>query len=413
MPPIKILLSAGMIQEGKSGVAQYVIEIARYLSRRRDIELFVAGVAEDRFLFSSLTDAHWEEIPSFFTKSLRNFFWHQFAIPRICKKHAIDLVHIPSYRRILYSCSVPQVVSIHDCGAFRMRNKYDPLRTFFGTKIVPFLARKVEKIIAVSSTTAADVRDYMQINSANIVTIFNGINHDRFHPPRPEMVKLFLEKRKQQEAYFIYVARLEHPSKNHIRLIQAFESYKQKTGSRIQLLLAGESWQGAQTIRERIRQSPYQTDIRELGYVHDEELPFWYAGSLGLIFPSLIEGFGFSVIEAQACGTIVASSNQTSLTEVAGPATLLFDPFKEKEILQVMQTIEQLPLEIRQKMSQQSIHWASQFNWEKTVEQLIEVYKSILDPNQYPLKKSPNQKTIFREDPAILNTQDIRSSKRH
>ena len=386
-----------MVQEGKSGVAQYVIQLTRRLARKAEIDIIVAGVKADRSLFPFLADNQWENIPASCRNGLLSFLWHQFAIPRLCIKHNIQLLHIPSYRRMVYSTATPQVATIHDCAPFRMQNKYDRMRTFFGTRIVPILARRMHKIIAVSSTTAADVRNFMKVPSQNIITVFNGIDHDRFHCPRAEMLPLFLEKREQKAPYFIFVARLEHPGKNHVRLIEAFNRFKATTGSPAQLVLAGAPWNGIEVIQAAIATSPYTTDIRYLGFVHDEELPFWYAGSIGLLFPSLVEGFGFAVVEAQACGTLVASSNQTSLTEVAGPATLLFDPFKEDEMVTAMSEMATMCPARRQELLAQSLDWAAQFTWDKAADQCLAVYHALLYPDQHPLKISPNQK----EAPAI------------
>ena len=61
----------------------------------------------------------------------------------------------------------------------------------------------------------------------------------------------------------------------------------------------------------------------------DEELGVLYSGALALLFPSLQEGFGWPILEAQSCGCPVITSNRAPLTEVAGEAALLIDPENE------------------------------------------------------------------------------------
>jgi glycosyltransferase involved in cell wall biosynthesis len=63
--------------------------------------------------------------------------------------------------------------------------------------------------------------------------------------------------------------------------------------------------------------------VRELTAVTDSLLQALYSGAHALIFPSLCEGFGWPVLEAQACGCPVITADNTSLPEVAGEAALL------------------------------------------------------------------------------------------
>jgi glycosyltransferase involved in cell wall biosynthesis len=51
-----------------------------------------------------------------------------------------------------------------------------------------------------------------------------------------------------------------------------------------------------------------------------------YTGALALLFPSLEEGFGWPILEAQACGCPVITSARSPMKEVAGGAAILIDP---------------------------------------------------------------------------------------
>ena len=66
--------------------------------------------------------------------------------------------------------------------------------------------------------------------------------------------------------------------------------------------------------------------MRFTGWLDDDVLDGLYRAATCLVFPSLAEGFGLPVLDALVRGTPVATSNATSLPEVAGDAALYFDP---------------------------------------------------------------------------------------
>lgn len=72
------------------------------------------------------------------------------------------------------------------------------------------------------------------------------------------------------------------------------------------------------------------------GFVSNGELEALLQHCLGLVFPSLYEGFGMPVIEAMARGIPVACSSTTALGEVAGDAAMLFDPRNPQQISNAM-----------------------------------------------------------------------------
>jgi len=108
-------------------------------------------------------------------------------------------------------------------------------------------------------------------------------------------------------------------------------------------------------------------------YVSDKELKSIYQKASGLVFPSLSEGFGYPVVEGFASKIPVASSNQSSLPEVAGNAALLFDPYKENTILEALEALltnSNLRAELIQKGCQQ----AEKFRMPVYYKNILKVY---------------------------------------
>ena len=376
--PIKILLSAGMIQGGLSGVGRYVVELANRMRKFDTIKLHLAGFDSDRHLFPGFEDASWISIPESATSGVKNVLWHQFKLPGILKQQSFDLLHIPSYRRIVACSPIPQLVTIHDCAPFRLRDKYGALRGLFGRQLSPWLARRCEAVIAVSHFTKQDLIEFFKLPADQVEVIYNGLSHGTYRPQSAEALSAFRTSHELQQPYYIFVSRLEHPGKNHVRLIQAYEAFRENCERTIQLVLGGAPWHGAEVIQQRVADSPYAKDIILPGFMDEAELPLWYAASEALVFPSLIEGFGLPVVEALACGVRVVSSDRGSLPEVGGDAAIYFDPDSVPGITQAMQALNSETPEQAQDRIKKGLQHASSFDWDIAAKLTCQSYLNTL-----------------------------------
>lgn len=378
---MKVLLSAGMIQGGRSGVGRYVIALGEALAReQKTVDLHIAGLDADRGLFPWLAEDRWISIPAGMGGGAANLWWHQVSLNGVVRQHGIDLVHIPSYRRMMWTCAVPQVATIHDCAPFILREKYDFARGFFGRVVVPMIARRVQRVIAVSETTGKDVVKWMRVPEEKVTVVPNGIDHEMFRPPGNEAIRGFRKRKNLDEPFFLYVARLEHPAKNHVRLIGAFEKLMESGVFNGRLILPGAPWHGAEIIERAVAASKFRDRIRLEGFVDNADLPLWYAAAEALVFPSLMEGFGLPLLEAQACGTRIACADSTSLPEVAGPAGILFDGRDEDSIAAAMTSLATMDDAERAKREALGIEWAGRFTWSAHAAAATRIYRETLKP---------------------------------
>lgn len=376
---MKVLLSAGMIQGGRSGVGRYVIALGEALVREQpSVDLFIAGLDADRGLFPWVRRDRWVSIPAGMSGGAANLLWHQMSINRVVKKLNIDLVHIPSYRRMMIYCVVPQVATIHDCAPFILRGKYGITRGFFGRVVAPMIARRVQRVIAVSETTGRDVSRWMKVPGTKVMVVPNGIDHRMFHPQGPEEIREFRRRKNLQQPFFLYVARLEHPAKNHVRLIRAFEALAKSGAYSGQLILPGAPWHGSEVVEQAVAGSPFRDRIRLEGFVDNADLPLWYAAADALVFPSLMEGFGLPLLEAQACGTRIACADATSLPEVAGPAGILFDGLDEQSIAAAMTRLSSMDGEERRRRETEGMKWSARFTWSDHASGVARIYAETL-----------------------------------
>ena len=373
---MKVGLTATMIQGGRSGVAQYVFSLVRELIRAGQVDLNVFVLEDELPLLEFAKDGcHLIPVPRAAAPPVKNILWHQLSLPKLAADLKLDVLHVPSYRRLVRSAPCPTVGTIHDLAPFHVKGKYDIARMFYGRVVVKSLARAQKEIIAVSHCTARDIENFFGIPQSRLHVIHNGIDHDRFFSGDIDAARAWTaEKHAITAPYFLYVSRLEHPGKNHVRLIEAFVAFKNATGSHWQLALGGGDWHGCEAIKSSAAASPFANDIRFLGFVPDADLPNLYRAARGMVYPSLFEGFGLPPVEAMACGTPVISSTRGALEEVVADAALIVDPENIPDITRALTDLSTDAV-LAESLSSKGLANAARFHWSRTAAEVTEIYR--------------------------------------
>ncbi len=218
------------------------------------------------------------------------------------------------------------------------------------------------------------VEQFFGLGGDRVRVVWNGIDHERFQPGDPAAAAGQTAARwRLDRPYFLYVSRLEHPAKNHARLIEAFARFKAATGSDWLLALGGSDWHGAEAIHAAAAASPCRADIRFLGFVDDASLPDLYRAAACFVYPSLFEGFGFPPIEAMACGCPVISSARGSLREVVADAARLVDPESVPELAEALTALA-TGAPARDQLRVAGFRNARRFDWNRNAAETLEVY---------------------------------------
>jgi len=374
---MKIGLTTSVIQRGKTGVAQYIFALLRALLAHADRHEFHLFVLEEDWPLFTFAAGKMKLVPvaEKYRPAVKDIAWHQFELPGLAGKLGLDVLHIPSYRRMLWRAPCPLVATIHDLAPFHVRGKYDWKRMLYGRVIVRRLARRQDQIIAVSENTARDLGTFFQVPPERVNVVWNGIDHRRFQPGDAAAAKaLAAQKWQLDRPFFLYVSRLEHPGKNHVRLIEAFSRFKTQTKSDWILALGGSDWHGAEAIYAAAAASPHKADIRFLGFVGDDALPGLYRATEVFVYPSLFEGFGFPPVEAMACGCPVISSTKGSLREVVAGAALTVEPEDVADIAGALARMAGSAAE-RERWRAAGFVNARRFDWADNATRTLAVYE--------------------------------------
>jgi glycosyltransferase involved in cell wall biosynthesis len=170
--------------------------------------------------------------------------WHNTVLHHASA--AYDILHIPTARRIPLIKGTKVVATVHDLAAFSVEAKYDRARMFFNRNMIPRMIANADHVITVSEYSKQDIIRHTGYPEEQISVVHSGINKDLFQPVDVAEARDRLHVlHNLDKPFFVYVSRLEHPGKNHIRLIEAFERFKLENDSAHKLVLAGSDWQGA------------------------------------------------------------------------------------------------------------------------------------------------------------------------
>ena len=257
-------------------------------------------------------------------------WWEQIEIPRLCFKEDLDILLSPYNTGPLTSIGKTKSIAVvHDLIFMQPWSILPPSLSPFQTlgrvyrrSVVPTFAKRSDTIITVSHFTKNELMDKFKISENKIHVIPNSISEDWFIPPIP------LESRKP----YIFTVAGESPSKNVMRLLEAFSIALPKLGKNISLKIAGIKSNYQRNFQLKAIKLGIGDHVEFLGFVSDHELRQLYREAKGFVFASLFEGFGIPLLEAMASGTPIACSNTTSIPEVVGESAFFFNPISKEEI---------------------------------------------------------------------------------
>jgi glycosyltransferase involved in cell wall biosynthesis len=297
----------------------------------------------------------------------------QTLLPRLAARAGVDLVHslastAPTWGRFR------RVVTVHDLIYARFPEAHAGIRDRGMKVLVPWAARRSDRVIVDSQSTREDLVELLHVPSARIDVVPLGLGSVQRDVPLPE--RQVRERFELGERRIVLSLSAKRPHKNLLALIGAFAQLRAE--GRPLLVLPGYPTEYEAELRERARALDIEADVRFPAWVSAAELEGLWAITQAFVFPSLYEGFGLPVLEAMARGVPVACSNASSLPEVAGDAALLFDPHQESAIASALQRLLDEPA-LAESLRARGLARAREFSWERTARLTLDSYARVLD----------------------------------
>jgi len=403
---MKITVSTLGCDAGKSGIGRYIVTLLEHWVHG-GLNLAIYGHDSERAsLISGDGARYWKSVSEIWRRPVPSVLWHQAVLPRAsCSS---DVLFLPAAnRRLPVYHSVPSVGTVHDCSSLHVENKYDAAREFYIRQVLPWLMQKLDHVITVSESTKTDLVDYCGIPASRITVIPLAADHLIFFPrDKAECRVVLSRKHKISQPFLLYVSRIEHPGKNHVGLIHAFEILKQTYAVPHDLVFVGPERERSEQVHEVARRSPCSGSIRFIGPVPGDDLPVFYNAAEVFVLPSLYEGFGLPILEAMASKTPVSCSDRSSLPEVAGGCATTFNPYDEADVAEAILRLLQEDSVARLERVERGFARSAQFTWNSTSDRTLEVLQRVASGGSSSASDARALRNIQRES-VVLHEGDV------
>lgn len=318
---MKVLLVANYKPDHQNSMARYAELLqAKLNARGHDARILRPPVVATRVVKRSSPLFHWL---GYFDKFLL------FPLMLRLRARRADLVHVCDHSNSCYlrwTGRTPAVITAHDMLAIRSALGHFPQNPtrWSGVRLQRWILRGLAgagKIICVSQKTRQDLESLLPAPPAMEV-IPNALG-EAFRPASADDIETIRQLcgLGAGDEYLLHVGK-DNWYKNRPGVLRILaELRKHPRFAHIRLVIAGASLPSI--LRE---QALELGGVVECHAPTDEQLRALYTGALAFLFPSLEEGFGWPIIEAQACGCPVITTSRPPMNEVAGDAAIFIDP---------------------------------------------------------------------------------------
>lgn len=296
-----------------------------------------------------------------------------------------DLIHFPNFNaprqiKTLY------VATIHDLTLLRYPGRVMwPGKRLLYQFVLDQTIRQARRLITHSSAAQQDILAYaagrgIEDVAHKLTVVPLGVADHFWTPMKQSQVQAALTDAGVVNPYFLCVgAQLRH--KNIHRVVAAFAVLRrQKEYAPYKLVIAGRRTDPAPDLDRALADYPEAAEhVLFIGAVTDVSLRALYRGAASLVFVSEMEGFGLPIIEAQACGTPVITSDTSSMPEVAGKGALIVSPTEVDEIARAMREVSANKKKADSLIRAGRLN-AKKYEWTKTAAATFKVYLDAVNP---------------------------------
>ena len=292
----------------------------------------------------------------------RRYVWEQTRLPGVARYHGVDVLHSLGYVGPVHT-TFAHVVTIHDVNflhpCVRMRKGR---RVTLGS-VTFAVAHTADRVITMSQFSRSEIVHRLRVPFGRVQVAHLA--------PRTQLNGLRGTASPDLSSPYVIAFAGPSPHKNIPRLVEAFARASNSFSHMLHIV--GSLPQG-DTVNGAVARFGLASRVRLRGYLSDEAMLAELAGASALAFPSLYEGFGLPVVDAQCLGVPVVCSDAGSLPEVAGSGAIVFDPRSIEEMAAALCTVL-TDGTVRQRLVASGVENVARFSWDNTAAITLRAYR--------------------------------------
>lgn len=298
------------------------------------------------------------------TNRAKRYLFEQLVLPFLAIWHGADVLHSLGYVGPVVAFQ-KHIITIHDANFVRLSPLMSPVKRWVYGVVARLSARSCNHILTISSFAKAELVECLGVVADKITVVHHGApipdesalgkdRADRLAPPKPYILVLGGGSR----------------HKNIRSFVEAFAKVQDRFPH--DLVIAGHVKDSLDDLPE-ILSLIKSNRIRITGYLSDADLDAAFRGAALFVFPTLYEGFGFPILEAQIRKTPVLCSRIASLPEIGEDSVAYFDPSSIQDMATKLANLLQEP-ETLKDLVERGLKNTQRFTWEQAAVQTHALY---------------------------------------
>lgn len=371
---MKILINARLLTERKGGPYRYLVNILNELAiidKKNEYILFLnERLTED---FNFLNNSNFRQIIYPFKNKL---IFDYICLPVFSYLNRIDIYFFP---KNTFSPMIrgKKIAVYHDIVYFEKMDfrEFKYFDNLHHKVMIPIDAKFTSADLAVSNFTADRMEKLLKIKKNKITVIHEGVEESFKQITDSTRIQNVIDKYNIQQPFLFFAGSLS-PRKNIITILKAFDKIKDLIPHRI-YFTAGDSWNDSHVF-EFIKSNKLDDRIIRLGFLPEEDLVTMYNLSDCYLYPSLYEGFGLPILEAQSCGCPVITSNVSSCPEIAGEGAVVIDPYNTDELSKAILKIVN-DVNFKKDLIKKGFDNVKRFSWKRAAREHLDLFNKVND----------------------------------
>lgn len=323
------------------------------------------------FTDSKELEGKYKNIEIIYIDSNSRLLWDYWYSCRKIKDYSIDVIFYP--KNIIpishFFLKSKKINMIMDLAHFEEKFKsYKFFDTVYMKSLMGISCNFASHVLAISHNTKSDIVNKLNIDKRKITVVPLAVSGDFKRINNSHFLDKLCKKYLVDKPFLFYCGSIS-PRKNLLRLFKAYCNILDQIPHNFYMSVT-DSW--GDIVIDKSMRDQLKDRLVVLPHLEKNELIAMYSLADAYLYPSLYEGFGLPILEAQACGCPVLTSNVTSCPEVAGEGALFVDPYSIPSIQEGLLRIVR-DLDLRDRLIKLGFENLKRFSWEKSAEQMLDI----------------------------------------